>query len=128
MAGAGKFLKKIMQPPPRPIKVGDEYFVEKEALWTMLSGDAESGKEKEANIRSNLKKLCQMHRLTFNKNKYVTLETIQGHYAASQTLLNGYKQWQHLNEWALTNPDENNNNLPDTVVMGPVGHTEHRCQ
>ena len=116
-----------MQPPPRAIKVEDGFLVEKEALWTMLSGDAESEKQKEANIRSNLKKLCNMHRLTYNKDKYVMLDTIQRHYAASQTLFNGYKQWQKLNEWALTHSDDNNN-LPDTVVMGPVGYTEHRCQ
>ena len=113
-----------MNPPPRVIDVPNGHVIEKEALWMMLAGDAVSVKDKETNIKSSLRQLCIAHRLTFNKDKNVTLNAIQKHQEASRTLLNGYRQWQALNEHALSHPEQD---LPDTVAI-PVGFAEHRCQ
>ena len=58
-----------MQPPPRAIKVEDGFLVEKEALWTMLSGDAESEKQKEANICEQYLKAVLL--LIYDVKKYL---------------------------------------------------------
>lgn len=90
----------------------------------MLAGDAVSVKDKETNIKKSLRQLCIAHRLPFNKDKNVTINVIQKHHEASRTLFDSYRQWQALNEDALSHPEQD---LPDKVAF-PVGFAEHRCQ
>tara|TARA_A100001011_G_scaffold222458_1_gene230427 strand:+ start:147 stop:509 length:363 start_codon:yes stop_codon:yes gene_type:complete len=97
--------------------------IPKESIWLMLSS-GETGKLAEASIISNLKQLCRMHKIPFNKSKNVMLDAIQRHEKASHVFVRSYMSWYELNRTALSS--NSSEPLPEQVAVS-VGSVEHKC-
>ena len=109
-----------------PITHPDGCAIPKESIWLMLSS-GETGNLAEASIISNLKQLCRMHKIPFNKSKDVMLDAIQRHEKASHVFVRSYMSWYKMNRTALSRTALSSSSSEPEQVAVLVGSVEHEC-